>query len=384
MRRLAVIGAGPIGLEAALYGVEKGFEVTVFEAGEVGQWLRNWGPTRFFTPLSMNLSARARAALGEATPEEGALLTGPEMAEKVLQPLSQSVPLAGKVRTQHKVLAVGRSKMNLSDRPRHPLRHERSFRLLVEGPEQQRFYVTADRVLDASGLCKALPVGGGGLPALGEEKASPRILDSLGEIYQARGLLRNQRILLVGTGHSAANAMVWLHALALEAPKTRVHWATRTIKKLPLVQIAQDPLPERVQIVNQANEWAAKPPEYLTMLRKTQVEHIETTAAGLKVTLDKGEPLEVDYILGLAGRRPDHALSRELGIELSPVSEGSRGIERALSSITDCLSVPKLKPEDLASGEPGFALLGSKSYGRLSTFLLQSGREQLETVIDGF
>ena len=36
MRRLAVIGAGPIGIAAAIGAIERGFDVTVLEKGNVG------------------------------------------------------------------------------------------------------------------------------------------------------------------------------------------------------------------------------------------------------------------------------------------------------------------------------------------------------------
>ena len=38
--------------------------------------------------------------------------------------------------------------------------------------------------------------------------------------------------------------------------------------------------------------------------------------------------------------------------------------------------------EQSLAGEPGFFLVGAKSYGRLPTFLLQSGLAQLEIVMD--
>ncbi len=74
----------------------------------------------------------------------------------------------------------------------------------------------------------------------------------------------------------------------------------------------------------------------------------------------------------------------ELSLEISPVSEGAGGIARALCSVTDCLSVPRLSPRDLASGEPGFALAGAKSYGRMRSFLLQNGHAQAEALLDSF
>ncbi len=60
MSRVLVIGAGPMGIAAAVGAADRGADVTVLERGEVGASLRTWGPTRFFSPLHMNLSARMR------------------------------------------------------------------------------------------------------------------------------------------------------------------------------------------------------------------------------------------------------------------------------------------------------------------------------------
>src|SRR3954464_8601420 len=73
--RIAILGAGPIGLEAALAAAERGWEFTVYEAGgTVGANVRDWGHVRLFTPWEMNVSARARRALaGEEPPTDGRL-----------------------------------------------------------------------------------------------------------------------------------------------------------------------------------------------------------------------------------------------------------------------------------------------------------------------
>jgi hypothetical protein len=68
---------------------------------------------------------------------------------------------------------------------------------------------------------------------------------------------------------------------------------------------------------------------------------------------------------------------------VSPVSEGAAPLARALAHVTDCLASPAVAPADLESGEPGFHLVGAKSYGRLPTFLLQTGQKHLECILDG-
>ena len=60
---LAVIGAGPIGLEAAVAALDQGFDVHLFERGEVGGHPIAWCHVRMFTPWRMNLGPRSAARL---------------------------------------------------------------------------------------------------------------------------------------------------------------------------------------------------------------------------------------------------------------------------------------------------------------------------------
>ena len=80
-KRVVVVGAGPIGLAAALGARARGFEVTVLEAAEIGASLRRWGATRFFTPLRMNFPGV----------DGDDLLTGPEFVDRVLVPAASQL-----------------------------------------------------------------------------------------------------------------------------------------------------------------------------------------------------------------------------------------------------------------------------------------------------
>ena len=46
----------------------------------------------------------------------------------------------------------------------------------------------------------------------------------------------------------------------------------------------------------------------------------------------------------------------------------------------DCLAYPPPGPETLRNPEPGFFILGAKSYGRNSQFLLRTGWQQVDHV----
>ena len=83
---LAIIGAGPIGLEAAAAALDHGFDVHVFEQGEVGSHPLAWGHVRMFTPWRTSIGEHARARLGAggwAAPDPEACPTGLEFVERL-------------------------------------------------------------------------------------------------------------------------------------------------------------------------------------------------------------------------------------------------------------------------------------------------------------
>jgi hypothetical protein len=344
--------------------------------------MRRWGPTKFFSPLAMNLAPGFAEILGRLPPDDS-LITGPEFVESVLTPLARSDALAGRIKVGHRVVAVGRSGLTRCDFARHPIRSERPFRLLVETPRGEQVFET-DAVIDASGTYgQTAALGTGGIPAAGERALTGRLIRTLGALHERWDNLGGRRILLVGHGHSAANAVLQLACLAEAAPETRVVWATRSLHRRPCVEASPDPLPERRRVAFEANQLAAQPPSWLQVERRAPVESIAPEANGsLRVTLGGGRMILVDEIVGLTGYRPDLSFLSELAIEIDPATEGSARLARALANVTDCLSVPSLTPADLDSGEPGFHLAGAKSYGRARTFLLNSGYSQVETILN--
>jgi hypothetical protein len=379
VKTLVVVGAGPIGLEAALGALERGFAVTVLEKGRVGENLRRYGSTRLFSPFAMNVSARVRTLLGAAAPGPDELLTGDEMSARVLEPLARTPALADRIRTGHAVTAIGRARMTRRDLPGHPLRGERPFRILVETPRGEEV-MEADAVLDASGVYdRPAGVGVGGIPARGERALDGALIQRLDALQAALPGLAGKDVLLVGHGHSAAGALA---SIAARADPPRVKWATRSPNRRPCVEIARDPLPERARVTAQANDLASDPPEFLTVERRAGVEAFAARDGRLAVTLTGGGGGVFDAVLGFTGYRPDLSFLSELALDVSPTSEGTAGIARALAGVTDCLSVPRIRAADLDSGEPAFHLVGAKSYGRLPTFLLRDGIIQLETILD--
>ena len=386
-KRALVIGAGPMGIAAAIGASDRGLDVTVLERGEVGASLRTWGPTRFFSPLRMNVSVRMRELLGDAMPDGDALLTGPEYVERILIPLAERL----RVRTNTNVIAIGRRGLTRGDYAGHPLRAERPFRVLAQVEDRQSCLSTdgqaglpvlhqeeifeAEVILDASGgLTVPRAYGVGGLPACGESQHAA--IRTLGEL--ASRDLRGKRVLVVGDGHSAANAIGFLERVA----DVHVIWAVRTANLRPCEEVPNDPLPERSAVVARANALAAAPPPFLRVERKAMIESVARNNGHVSIALTGGRNVDVDVIAAFTGYRPDARFLSELALEISPVTEGGARLYRAISNVTDCLTVPRLKPADLHTGEENYYFVGSRSYGRSRTFLLQTGLAQLEVILD--
>ena len=370
MKRVLVIGAGPIGLAAALIATNRGYDVTVLEGDDVGASSRTWGATRFFTPLSMNVTPRMVNVIprcedrAEFPPYGGDsaaftrgmtdLLTGPEYVDRILLPLAARL----NVRTKTRVVSITRRGLTRTDFADHPLRAEKPFRIFTDGDE----VFEADVVLDATGSSSPIP-----LPARGTSTAD--MIRTLGQLESRKDELREKSVLVVGHGHSAAHAVSLLHDA-----RVPFRWAVRTPNHRPCEEIANDPLPERKRVVTIANDLARAIP----VERRAMIESID----GRDVVLSGNRRVEADVIVALTGYRPLNGFTTELALDVSPINEGGARLYRAISKITDCLSVPTLTKDDLASGEANYFFVGARAYGRSRTFLLQNGFAQVEAILD--
>src|SRR5439155_4260027 len=133
--RLALLGAGPIGLEAALYARFLGYEVVIYERGEIADNVRQWGHVRMFTPFGMNRTTLGLAAIhaqdeSYRPPADDALLTGREWVERYLLPLASTDLLSDHLRLNTVVVAVGKEDLLKGDMPGREERGNSSFRVL--------------------------------------------------------------------------------------------------------------------------------------------------------------------------------------------------------------------------------------------------------------
>ena len=333
-QKVAVLGAGPIGLEAALYAKAAGFTVTVYDRGAIAEHIRRWGHVRMFTPFGVNatslgLKAVLRDKPTRSIPSATDIITGREFRDAYLVPLGESEQLLESLQQETTVLHVGRA--------------AKGFRLLVRASNGQERLDSADFVLDCTGTFGTPKwLGDGGIPAVGELAARSQIAFNIDDIAGERtGHYAGRSIALIGDGYSAATTICALAALAVEHTATWVFWLTRAPRGQPLPRIANDPFKERDRLAVKANSLATRCDGNLEFHPQTVLDEVVSHGP------DKG--------FRIAGRTNGKPVSWD--------------VERVMANVG--------YRSDLSLGVdgPGYFVLGAKS--RDSGFLLRDGFEQI-------
>ncbi len=357
--RIAILGGGPAGLEAALAARAAGHPVTVYEQGQPGEFVGRWGFVRMFTPFGMNATPLGKQAIREANPQvqlpaDTDLLTGRDYRERYLQPLAAA--LKDCIRPQCAVVSVGRGgwrKTDPGDTRKLP-----PFRLLVRENNVERFE-SADVVFDCSGTYgRPNWVGDGGIPAAGEAAARPQMTYWLEDVRGAKkATYTGKTTILIGTGYSAATTACELIELAEENPATWLIWLTHGAKSQPLPRVPGDQFKERDRLAARANHLAARCDGNLDYHANVQIDELTSHGPdkGFRVAgRIAGKPMlwDVDRVIANVGYKPDMALCSELRVG-EPAG-------------------------DFRTAEPGYFVIGAKSKGRASGALIRDAHEQIQ------
>ena len=112
--KIAVIGAGPIGLETALYARFLGYDVEIYERGQICENLSRCASEPLAGPFGQHCSTLALAALSAQdaswkSPAVDSILTCGEWIERYLRPLAGSDLVVDSVREQSAVVGLRRA-----------------------------------------------------------------------------------------------------------------------------------------------------------------------------------------------------------------------------------------------------------------------------------
>ncbi|WP_329553645.1 FAD-dependent oxidoreductase [Streptomyces sp. NBC_00696] len=383
---VAVIGAGPIGLAAAAHLAERGVPFVVLEAGDApATAVRAWSHVHLFSPWEYNTDPAARRLLAEAgwqEPEASELPTGGDLLKQYLQPLAELPALAPHIRYGAAVTALSRLGI---DRLRTAGREDAPFVIRLDDGDE----LLARAVIDASGTWRQPNhVGANGLSAHGEHEAAAWISHGLPDVFGAdRAQHAGRHTVVVGAGHSAANTLLALAELADSEPGTTITWAIRGAD--PAASFgggSDDELPARGALGSGLRMLVDTGRVTLAAnFRTHSIRRLGEDPARDQVelvSLGGGEQtVTADRIVAATGFRPDYTISDELRLELDPIMSAPR----ALAPLIDpnqhsCGTVTPHGYRELAHPEPGYFIVGMKSYGRAPTFLMLTGYEQVRSI----
>jgi hypothetical protein len=260
-------------------------------------------------------------------------------------------------------------------------RDQAPFHVLVETDAgEERIFARA--VLDASGTyASPNPLGAGGVQALGERGLAHRIEYRIPDLLGAeRARYAGRRVLVVGSGHSAFNVIRDIAELQQDAPDTHIVWAVRRPQLADVFGGGEnDPLAERGRlgalIRRLADDGA------LRVVTGFATDRLQPLDGGIVAAAGQREVGPFDEVVGVTGYRPDLDIVRELRLGLDSTIESPTKLAPLIDpNIHSCGSVPPHGARELAHPEPGFYIVGMKSYGRAPTFLLRTGYEQVRSV----
>jgi 2-polyprenyl-6-methoxyphenol hydroxylase-like FAD-dependent oxidoreductase len=380
---VVVVGAGPIGLAAAAHLLELGVEPLVLEAGDTaGSAVAQWHHVRLFSSWSELVDPAAEKLLvdsGWQRPAPTAYPTGAEWVDAYLRPLASALgDRVGYGTTVVGVARRGRDRVVDVGRDTEPL----TVHVRTAAGEQR---ITARAVVDASGTWSSPnPLGGDGLPALGERDAADRVVYGVPDLTEptVRARYAGRRVAIAGSGHSALTALVAFAGLAEQEPGTEIVWLLRRAVVGNVFGGGDaDQLPARGALGRRAA--AAVEAGHIEAVRGFRTAEVRRVADGRLVLVDDGgrtlEP--VDEIVTVTGFRPDLSWLSELRLELDPTLQAPVTLAPLIDpNVHSCGTVYPHGVRELSHPEPGVYLVGMKSYGRAPTFLAMTGYEQVRSV----
>ena len=385
---IAIVGAGPIGLAAAAHLAQRGLRFVIIEAGaEAGHSVTQWQHVQLFSPWRYCIDSTVAALLSESksgwtAPDADHFPTGAELITEYLRPLAAHPSIHPHLRTHTCVRTItraGRDKLAGYDREHTP------FVLHLAHADGSESRMLARAIIDASGTWSSPnPLGADGTPAMGERAASANIHYGIPDmLHSERSTYAGARVLVVGSGHSAFQAVLDPEQLMHEAPGTRAEWAVRRTDfgRMFGGGIA-DQLPGRGELGTRADQLLRR--GAVPLHRRAHIISITQNKKGaLHVhTEDERELGPFDRIIAATGFRPNLDMLRELRLDLDDRCEAPRALAPLIDpNLHSCGSVPPHGADELQhTAEPGFFTVGMKSYGRAPTFLMLTGYEQVRSV----
>ncbi|MGH0600463.1 FAD-dependent oxidoreductase [Bacillus mycoides] len=384
---IAIIGGGPVGLAAAAHLAKHGESFILLEAGEnIGSNILTWGHVRLFSSWQYNIDKAALDLLEQhdwESPDIKALPTGKEIVEKYLQPLANLPEIKPFIHMNTKVLSIGRKdtdKMKTANREKMP------FMIYTEKNGALQVY-EARAVLDASGTWgNPNPANSNGIWLKEEQSLKKHIFYGIPDILgKEQKRYVNKRVAVVGSGHSAINALLELAKLKESNPKTNIVWIMRKQRAEEAyggeekdALEARGALGSRIhQLVDEGS---------VEVITPYKIQRVVRTKDGMDIVGYQEEQevkiSDVHEMIVNTGNRPNLSILSEIRTSIDSATESVATLAPLIDpNLHSCGTVRPHGEKELRQPEKDFYIVGSKSYGRAPTFLMATGYEQVRSIV---
>jgi hypothetical protein len=228
---IAILGGGPVGIEAAIYGRFLGYFVSIFESRRVAHRMLDWNNRPLEVPIRDCTTPLGLAAIKAQNPDSPLpngmdVWTGKQYAENYLLPLAKTDLLFDDIHFLSPVIDVSRLHTRLEDAITPQERCNDEFRLLVNGRHRGMWTSRADVVIDCRGshqVCSGIGPGGG--KAIGEEVLRDGFLRQSPEDrkFEPRRFI-GRHVCLVGTSYRACQFVREYATWHASNPGSRLTW----------------------------------------------------------------------------------------------------------------------------------------------------------------
>ena len=383
---IAVIGGGPVGIEAALYARFLGYFVVLFDARRIGSRLTRWNDLPIQAPFGEWTSSLGMAALEaqgalDNLPDVDAKVSYREFVESYLTHVAKSDLLDECIHINSPVVSISRAHYRKNEPHSVVDRAEDAFRLLLDGRLRGEFTQIADIVLDCSGDGRfPLGIGPGGGMAIGQNalqhhfEIGPR--DLLGK---DRDRFVGKHTVMFGANEAASHNAVQFLRLALENPGTRVTWV------VPKGEEQRDWLKQAAAVhpdlaIEASRIIAGNCTGAITIDAWGAESLVRNESGSWQMKLLVGEEDTVDLnadVILVTELQDAWRFTDGLSIDLSPDRRLTIQSQQWLAQQTSTLEIT---PLSFVTSEPHYYVLGRKSVGGDPRFTLSHARQQIQQV----
>ncbi len=312
---IAVIGAGPLGIETSIYARFLGYDVMLYDIGRPARYVKRWHERLLpacvqdlTTPLGWAALASQRGE--DLQPPADTRWTGKQWEEEYLTPLAKTDLIYESVFFNTRVAEVGRLSFRTDECDDFQSRCNDEFFLTLQSQLRGEYNTRADIVIDCRSARQTIAgLGVGGMKAIGQTALDGDLLtdwplDFIFDDQTRRDALIDKKIFLVGDGGQSQRFALEFVSAKWLSETAKLYWLVRPSKSGETQTWIEDNLRTNstaasVQVIN---GWG------LTKLRRSESSWLLEFLSGDESLVE----MIVDHVVGLASERYDGSITKSL------------------------------------------------------------------------